>query len=250
MNNYYFCVYEMSKKIVEENEVNVVLEDNDDEEIKFKPGSTMDEYVKREKKIVEKSSNAFGSVPDKFVKDLTSDERTLILKNYVDGKENDNFTVHQLKNGSLSIKRKRTGKVKSLDDAVIKNVTNTSNKSGRNMTNEQMLIQNIIDMEKRLEKESLKRKLLKRKYKKMKSDIYVDDEENENEIIISPNDVNDNNNNESDDKIDVKVESNNVEEEVSKQVVEPQNRQFSQPIRRKLSYREQLLLRAQQYGRA
>ena len=54
-------------------------------------------------------NKSFGSVPDKLVKNLTSDERTLILKNYTDGVENENFNVNILKNGGVNITRKRSG---------------------------------------------------------------------------------------------------------------------------------------------
>ena len=248
MNNYYFCVYEMSKKKVVENvERDVKVELDKGDEIIDLDLPPEEEEALRQKEIERlngksqnEGSKVFGSVPDKLVKNLTGDERTLILKNYIDKVDNDNFNVRQLKNGNFSITRKRTGKVKSLDDDIIKKATGVANKSGGNMTNEQMLIQNIIDMEKRLERESMKRKILKRKYKKMKSDIYVDDEENENEIIISPNDS-------KDDEPEVEKVVEKVDEPVSNHVEPPKNSNYNRSIRQKLSYRDQLLLRAQQY---
>ena len=38
-------------------------------------------------------SKIFGSVPDKLIRDLTIDERTLLIKNFTDKVENDNFNV-------------------------------------------------------------------------------------------------------------------------------------------------------------
>ena len=122
------------------------------------------------------NKNRLGVVPDKLVKDLTNDERTLLIKNYTDGVDNDNFNVKQLKNGNISITRKRSGKVKTLDDDVAKKVVNSNGGKVGNMTNEQMMIQNLLEIERKLERERLKRKRLQKKYKKMKSDIYEDNE--------------------------------------------------------------------------
>ena len=77
----------------------------------------------------------------------------------------------------------------------------------------------------------------------MKNDIYVDDEENENEIIITSDEPNV--------KSEEVVEEKKIEivpdKEVSKDVEPPQKQLIGRPIRQKLSYRDQLLLRAQQH---
>ena len=238
----------MSKQVVNDGEVKIDLDEIDEDNL-FKPGSTMDKIVKRDKARAAKSNSKFGSVPDKLVRDLTNDERALLIKNYTDGVENDNFNVKQLKSGNMSITRKRKGEVKTLDDVVAKTVVKSNGGKVGNMTNEQMLIQNMLEIERKLERERLKRKRLQKKYKKMKSDIYEDDGKggDDEEIII---------NQKVEDKVEEKVEEIVVEpvkeepkvEEVVKQSVQ-QPREAPRPtLQRKMTVREMLLLRAQQYS--
>ena len=191
------------------------------------------------------NKNRLGVVPDKLVKDLTNDERTLLIKNYTDGVDNDNFNVKQLKNGNISITRKRSGKVKTLDDDVAKKVVNSNGGKVGNMTNEQMMIQNLLEIERKLERERLKRKRLQKKYKKMKSDIYEDNErgDDDDEVIINQ-------------PVEEKVEKVVVEpvkeepkvEEVVKMSVQQPREASRQTIQRKMTVREMLLLRAQQHA--
>jgi len=188
---------------------------------------------------VEKNKS-FGSVPDKLVKNLTSDERTLILKNYTDGVENENFNVNILKNGGVNITRKRSGKVKTLNDEIIKQATSTPGKVGQ-LSTEQFMLNHFMGLEREFDKLKTKQKRLKKKYKRIKSDIYVNDDD---EIVIDKN-VNENENEKVEEK--AKVEEKVVEEPVKddKTPVQRPNYQTN-TINRKLTLREILLLRQQQ----
>ena len=241
----------MAKKVdVNDGEVKVDLEDGDESnENLFKPGSTMDTIVKRDKSAVKKSNTKLGVVPDKFVKDLTTDERVLLEKNFLDGIENDNFNVKRLKSGNISITRKRSGKVKTIDDAVVKSVSgNGFVNGGSKITNEQMMIGHLIDIEKKLEKERLKRKRLQKKYRKIKNDIYEDSGNGEDEIIINHSVERDSNEKEEDKVVEKPVEDKVIEKPIER-VVEPEPKNnFIQPkqtIQRKMTVREMLLLRVQ-----
>ena len=194
---------------------------------------------------VEKNKS-FGSVPDKLVKNLNDDERTLILKNYTDGVENENFNVNILKNGGVNITRKRTGKVKSLNDEIIKQVTSIPGKVGQ-LSTEQFMLSHFMNLEREFDKLKTKQKRLKKKYKRIKSDIYVNDDDDE--IVIDKS---------VDEKEKVGVDDHEkVKEKVEEKVVaEPVNDNnkptYQQPvyqnnvINRKLTLRETLLLRQQQ----
>ncbi len=234
----------MSKQVVNDGEVKINLDEIDEDNL-FKPGSTMDKIVKRDKaRDAAKSNSKFGSVPDKLVRDLTSDERALLIKNYTDGVENDNFNVKQFKNGNMSITRKRKGDVKTLDEVVAKTVVKSSGGKVGNMTNEQMLIQNMLEIERKLERERLKRKRLQKKYKKIKSDIYEDDGKggDDEEIIINQS---------VGEKVEEVVEPVKEEEKVEEvvKVSVQQQRETTRPtLQRKMTVREMLLLRAQQYS--
>ena len=133
----------------------------------------------------------YGQVPDKYVKDLTPDERAIIIKNYSDGIKNDNYEVKMLKNGNPSISRKRGGKPRNINDDIIKEAGKVSGRVG-NLTTEQFMIKNFIDLENKFTKLKTKQKRLRKKYKKLKGDIYVDDEDDaENVIEIKRDNVND-----------------------------------------------------------
>ena len=124
----------------------------------------------------------YGQVPDKYVKDLTPDERAIIIKNYSDGIKNDNYEVKMLKNGNPSISRKRGGKPRNINDDIIKEAGKVSGRVG-NLTTEQFMIKNFIDLENKFTKLKTKQKRLRKKYKKLKGDIYVDDEDDAENVI-------------------------------------------------------------------
>ena len=186
-------------------------------------------------------NKSFGSVPDKLVKNLTPDERTLILKNYTDGVENENFDVKTLKNGGINIIRKRTGKVKSLNDEIIKQVTSVPGKVGQ-LSTEQFMLNHFMNLEREFDKLKTKQKRLKKKYKRIKTDIYVNDDDDE--IVVEKNE---NENEKVEDKVEEKVVEKVIEEPVKddKPPVQRPNHQISTTINRKLTLREILLLRQQ-----
>ena len=196
----------------------------------------------------EKSS--YGQVMDKYVRDLTQDERAIIIKNYTDGIKNDNYDVKMLKNGNPSITRKRGGKPKSINDEIIKEAGKTSGRVG-NLTTEQFMIQNFLDLENRFTKMKSKQKRLKKKYKKLKGDIYVDDEEIGESIEVKANEdierdqnigqsVDENNlKQEVEQEMKQKLEQNNVQENMQNNVQEPVQ---YQNYGRRMTFRERLLL--------
>ena len=196
----------------------------------------------------EKSS--YGQVMDKYVRDLTQDERAIIIKNYTDGIKNDNYDVKMLKNGNPSITRKRGGKPKSINDEIIKEAGKTSGRVG-NLTTEQFMIQNFLDLENRFTKMKSKQKRLKKKYKKLKGDIYIDNEEIGESIEVKANEdierdqnigqsVDENNlKQEVEQEMKQKLEQNNVQENMQNNVQEPVQ---YQNYGRRMTFRERLLL--------
>jgi len=196
----------------------------------------------------DEKNKSFGSVPDKLVKDLSKDERTLILKNYTDGVENENFNVKTLKNGGISIIRKRTGKVKTLNDEIVKKATSIPGKVGE-LSTEQFMLNHFMNLERDFDKLKSKQKRLKKKYKRIKSDIYVNDDDDE---IVMPEgrpqsgldkNVNDENEKVEEKKVEKVEEPKHVNDD--KPPPQQQIRQTN-TINRKLTLREILLLRQQQ----
>ena len=61
-----------------------------------KPAEEIDDEL-----IHTKQPKPHSQVPDKYIKDLTEDDRLIILKNYSEGFDNDHYTIKSMKNGGL-----------------------------------------------------------------------------------------------------------------------------------------------------
>ena len=195
-----------------------------------------------EVKQTEKQSVSNGQVPDKYIKNLTDEDRAIIVKNYADGIQNDNYDVKILRGGSVSITRKRGGKPKSIDEELIKEAGKTHGKVG-NMTTEQFMIERFLNLEGKFSKLKNKQKRLKKKYRKIKGDIYVNDEEVGDviEVKVTEHDVKD------DEIIEKKpdIKSEPVVEQVQP-MKNDENQRIERPqyrnVGRKMNLRERLLL--------
>ena len=200
-----------------------------------------------DKKEEVKQNTGNGQVPDKYLKNLTDDDRAIIIKNYADGIQNDNYDVKILKGGSPSITRKRGGKPKSIDEELIKEAGKTHGRVG-DMTTEQFMIEWFLNLEGKFSKLKSKQKRLKKKYRKIKGDIYVDDEEvgDTVEVRVTEHDIKD-----KDEIIDKKpdIKSEPVAQSFTEQVQSmknDENMRIESPkyrnIGRKMNLRERLLL--------
>ena len=110
------------------------------------------------------------------VKNLTKDMRAKLLQDYEAGTENPYFKVQQLKNGTTRIV-KRTNPLNDSERAE-KEISNKF--AGKRLTNEQLLLEHVLDLEKRYEIMRLKHKKLKRRYNKLENDLF--DSESEEEV--------------------------------------------------------------------
>ena len=129
----------------------------------------------KEEQPKEKTKHDITVIEPKPVTKLSNEEKDLIISNYRDGIIQPNFTVKELKNGTLKIvKTTNKGGYTKPPENVEKPVTPVDKTSHAKYTNEQMLIQEIIDLNSKMDVMLNKHKKLKKKYKKMRSDIYVD----------------------------------------------------------------------------
>ena len=111
-------------------------------------------------------------ITKKAVKDLTQEEKDFIIANAKNGVENEFFDVKFFKNGNSRITAKKP-KAPTVSQKVIKN-----NKDGKvYLSNDQLLMEHIIELNSRLDKLTGKHKKLKKKYRSLKNDIYIDSEE-------------------------------------------------------------------------
>jgi hypothetical protein len=138
---------------------NETVEESDADEIVEDKNTTIEEV------IVPKTKKS-GKISKK-------QQRLNAIEDFKNGKTNDEFKVFQLKNGSYRVVKRENEpvKIESNNDAKneLKPVIN------QQYTNDQFLINHILELEKKFEKLRLKQKKLKKSHKKMKADIYDDD---------------------------------------------------------------------------
>ena len=115
----------------------------------------------------------------KRVCDLSKEDENWLVENAKKGNSHEFFEVMLFKNGNHRIKLKN-GNKRSVAQK------NIESKAGM-MTNDQLLMEHVFDLESRLKVMEMKHKKLKKKYKGLKQDIYVDVDEGEAENQVSTN---------------------------------------------------------------
>ena len=128
----------------------------------------------------------------KDVKKLTSEEREQIISNFKNGIDNEFYDVKTLKNGTTRIVKKKN-KSQSLSNKLISGQSPSGlhdrslNKDNEQfvkperkyLSNEQLLMEHIFELNTQMNKLKNKQKKLKNKYKGIKRDLYVDVDEND-----------------------------------------------------------------------
>ena len=131
----------------------------------------------------------------KDVKKLTSEEREQIISNFKNGIDNEFYDVKTLKNGTTRIVKKKN-KSQSLSNKLISGQSpsglhdrSSSKDNEQNieklidtkkyLSNEQLLMEHIFELNTQMNKLKNKQKKLKNKYKGIKRDLYVDVDEND-----------------------------------------------------------------------
>ena len=132
-----------------------------------------DEIQEIEHEVEEEISN---EKPEYVIKanrvcDLTQKDKDYLLECARNGIQNDKFDVKLFKNGNHKIVLHKTER-KSVAQKTIET------KRDR-LTNDQLLMEHVIDLESRFKVMEMKHKKLKRKYKNLKQDLYIDADEEE-----------------------------------------------------------------------
>lgn len=145
----------------------------DDEHLDKKIDDTSSE-TKQETKFVE----------NKSIKSLTDDERTIIIANAKSGIEQPNFDVKFFSNGNFRIIKRKQVKPSVSQKVINADYENTLDKQIQDKkiyyTYDQLLIEHIIELNSKVEKLMYKHEKLKRKYQTLCTDLYVDDNDNDN----------------------------------------------------------------------
>ena len=111
----------------------------------------------------------------KKISQLTKDEKDILINNAKNNIENDNYNVTFFKNGNYRITKKTPAKESTATKIIREN---------KGMTNEQLLFEHVINLESQIAILRQKHKNLKRNYKQIYEDVYVDDDEIQNDQPI------------------------------------------------------------------
>lgn len=123
-------------------------------------------------------------VLNKPVKKLTKREREQLLREYEDGIDNKYYKVDKMNNGSMRI-TKRANPLGDVDNAHETVSSKIDTRFGKRLTNDQLLLEHIIDLEKRCEIMRMKHKKLKKRYNKLERDIFEDESDDDIDNRVS-----------------------------------------------------------------
>ena len=124
----------------------------------------------------------FSSIASKTVKKLSSNERARLINDFEKGHDNPYFKVMRMKNGQIRISKRREplcNDASNAPDSAKQRIEQKLKKGGstKHLTNEQLLMEHIIDLETRYEQMRMKHKKLKKRYNALESTIYEDDDD-------------------------------------------------------------------------
>ena len=140
---------------------NETVEESDAEEIAEDKNTTIEEVITPK--------------PKKSGKISKKQQRLNAIDDFKNGRENNDFKVYSLKNGSFRVVKRETPPAKIENN--VESKPEPIPVINQQYTNDQFLINHILELEKKFEKLRLKQKKIKKSYKKMKADIYEDDSE-------------------------------------------------------------------------
>ena len=156
-----------------------VEEDSSDNEPPLKPANKSQDNSKPNRLTIVK----------KKVSDLTAEERAQLIKDADEGLENDYFNVNRCKNGSTRITlRKQSTAQKVLAEAAENQAVPTLSK--RYYTDNQLLLEHVINLESSFNALRSKHKKLKKRYNELEGYLLADDDEESNPKSIKSTIVN------------------------------------------------------------
>ena len=156
-----------------------VEEDSSDNEPPLKPANKSQDNSKPNRLTIVK----------KKVSDLTAEERAQLIKDADEGLENDYFNVKRCKNGSTRITlRKQSTAQKVLAEAAENQAVPTLSK--RYYTDNQLLLEHVINLESSFNALRSKHKKLKKRYNELEGYLLADDDEESNPKPIKSTIVN------------------------------------------------------------
>lgn len=168
-----------------------------------------------------------NQIPRKAINKLTDEERQIIINNARNGLEQQFYNVKLFKNGETRITLKKD-KPKTITQKVINNNNDESKKVF--YSDNQLLMEHIIELTEKYAKVVNKQKKLKKKVKSIKHDLYYNaDEQDNNENVVEEKNIEEN--------VSIK---NNINESSNYSRQEPPKQQNVQSIRNNRNWRSRI----------
>ena len=162
---------------IEMTHIEIEHESIKDESIKDESDSdTHDDVIKSNDEANDLRIEQTTQELNKPVKQLTKSERETIINEFNNGVDNKYYKCHKLKNGSIRITKRAnplTNNAETAHEATNNKINNRINTT--RLTDNQLLLEHIIDLEKRYEIMRMKHKKLKKRYNKLETDLFDDD---------------------------------------------------------------------------
>ena len=108
------------------------------------------------------------------VKNLTKAQRSKLIQDSEAGIENQYFKVQQMRNGTTRIV-KRSNPLNNDAESAERDINNRY--TGKRLTTEQLLLEHVLDLERKYEVMRQKHKRLKKRYNKLETDLFDSDDE-------------------------------------------------------------------------
>jgi hypothetical protein len=154
------------------NSPEVINEETDDEDIE--PSELIDTQENKPKTVQPEtpstSEETKRSIPKKQVSKLTDDEKDYLINLYKNGGEDDLYKVYFYKNGTNKIVKKKQPPKYNTAKRLLESQKPM-------MSNEQILLEHVIDLETKFATLYQKHKKLKKNYKSLQEDIYYEDDD-------------------------------------------------------------------------
>lgn len=177
-----------------DSEAKIEIENENDETEEVKSEEIKSDEVKNEvstSKLTGAEPEVRRTITKKKVSELNDKERAQLIEDAKNGIENDFFNVKFNKNGTPRITLKRKTKAQEIiDEQKDEIVQPAKTQTKKYLTNDQLLMEHVINLETMYSQLRNKHKKLKKRYNELESYLYTDnDNENEEVQQIQPQQI-------------------------------------------------------------
>lgn len=120
----------------------------------------------------------------KAVKKLSKDERDMLMNKFNNHEEDPYFKVIRMSDGGIRITKRKIPLNTDIKEVQKMRSSAIENKYKNRLTNEQLIMEHLFDLETRFEAMRLKHKKLKKRYNELESQIYENVDEHDDDVKV------------------------------------------------------------------